>query len=93
MDERVNANRTAWLDRSLGRILSGNIILPKDLPQEFHDQFKSLVRVPGKDNLGNLVHKYENTAADHGAHALNYMEIALGCIRGGSNESTGDRHQ
>jgi hypothetical protein len=94
-DERVNANRTAWLDRTLGRILSGNIILPKDLPDEFRAHFKSLVRQPSRDNQGNVTNKYvnQNNLADHGAHALNYMEIALGCISGGEVQSTGERHQ
>ena len=90
-DERVNANRTAWLDKALGRVITGMIALPKDIPEEWRTQISNLVRIPGKDPLGNPVYRYENRGPDHSAHARNYAEIALGCIDIGENRQMQER--
>lgn len=76
---RVDANRTAWLDLSLGRFKSTTISLPHDLPLEYIEHVKALVRIYEKDRDGNPVGRYvkpEHTP-DHFAHARNYSEIAL----------------
>lgn len=76
---RVNCNRTSWLDLSLGRIKSGHIHFPVDLPQEYKDHVKAPVRVIQKDPHGNPVAKYltADSEHDHYAHARNYAEIGL----------------
>ena len=75
----ISVSRTSWLDMSLGRIITGRAMLPKDLSMEFKDHIKALVRVYVKDKSGNPIGRYvkdENTP-DHFAHAFNYCEIAL----------------
>ncbi len=74
---RVSVDRTTWLDTSLARYKHNSIVIPYDLPQEFSDHITALVKVPLKDNDGERFYKYENTRADHYAHAQNYSEIAL----------------
>ncbi len=75
----VAADRTSWLDMSLGRIRSGKLILPKDCPEEWKQHVKALVRINRNDLDGNPVGRYEkkNNDHDHYAHARNYAELAL----------------
>jgi hypothetical protein len=75
--ERITVNRTVWLDQSLGRFINGTIIVPKNLPQEYKDHVKALVRVYMKDSHGETVSFYKKAGADHYGHARNYAEIAL----------------
>lgn len=75
---KVNVNRTSWLDLSLGRFRKETISLPLDLPLEYKDHVKALVRVFEKDANDNAVARYlRGSKADHYAHARNYSEIAL----------------
>jgi len=73
------ADRTAWLDLSLGRFKAQHIALPADLPADYKNHIKAPVRVPRKDKDGNTIASYVtgDRVADHFAHARNYAEIAL----------------
>jgi len=73
----LTVDRTSWLDLSLGRIRGQRMRLPGDIPLEYKDQLKNLVRVVTKDKDGNPTAKYIKTGEDHYAHARNYNEIAL----------------
>jgi hypothetical protein len=73
----LTVDRTSWLDLSLGRIRNQKIRLPVDVPIEYKEQLKALVRITEKDKDGNPVAKYIKTGEDHFAHARNYNEIAL----------------
>lgn len=76
-DHLINVNRTYWLDTSLGRVRSGRIRFPRDLPQEYRQNLKSLVKKYEEDKSGEDTSKYIKTDADHYAHARNYSEMAL----------------
>lgn len=67
-------NKVAWLAKSLGRIMSGDLLLPTDTPQEFEDHVKAPIRTMNKDKVQA---EYVMSGPDHYAHALNYAEIAL----------------
>ena len=74
----VSADRTSWLDLTLGRFHNGTIALPMDVSEEFKMHIKTPVRVYRKDKTGNPIGVYVNgTKADHFAHSTNYAEIAL----------------
>lgn len=92
-DFQVTVNRTAWLDRSLGRVMHGQIDLPMDIPLEFKQHLQRLVRVPGKDKDGNITYAYKKTGEDHYAHSRNYSEIALGCMSPGGVRELTERFQ
>lgn len=87
-DNQVVANRTYWLDTTLGRYKNKTVSLPADLDEEFQLHIQALVRRYDKNTLGEDVGNYIVTGADHYAHADNYAEIALaiafedGVIRG-----------
>lgn len=70
-------DRTSWLDLSLGRIKNARMKLPADIPLEYKEQLKNVVRITEKDQDGNPTAKYVKTGEDHYAHARNYNEIAL----------------
>ena len=79
IDWRINADRTSWLDQTLGRFHNGSIKLPADVDEEFKQNIQALVKKPGRDQNDNPTVSFikpENTP-DHYAHALNYAEIAL----------------
>lgn len=90
-EDRVSVNRTAWLDRSLGRIINQVMDLPMDTPEEWKQHVQRLVRRPMKDANGNIFHQYVNTGDDHYAHARNYAEIALACLETGGNQPITER--
>ena len=75
----VTVDRTSWLDLSLSRFRSQMITLPKDIPREYRDHIKSLVRIYEKDSDGNPIAKYVKAGSDedHFAHSRAYSEIAL----------------
>jgi len=76
----INVNRTFWLDTALGRIRSGRIIFPLDLPVEYKTHMKNLVKKyhTGDDNTDHDdVAAYVRKGPDHYAHARNYSEMAL----------------
>jgi len=75
--ERITVNRTVWLDQSLGRFINGSIYIPKDIPQEYKNHVKALVRVYAKDAKGETQSFYKAAGRDHFGHARNYAEIAL----------------
>ena len=83
----VTVDRTNWLDASMGRFHSDRLSLPADVPLEFKDHIKAMVRTYEKDDQGNPKALYLNTGPDHYAHAFNYAEIALplavGAVAGG----------
>jgi len=76
---KFSADRTSWLDLSLGRFHNKSIILPRNLPQEARDHIKTLVRVYKKDQDGNetSIYNKDENEPDHYAHARNYSEMAL----------------
>ena len=76
-DFLVTANRTSWLDQSLGRFRARTIFLPTDIPQEFIEHITHLIRKPEKNAIGEVVYRYLDTGPDHYAHGLTYAEIAL----------------
>lgn len=76
-DYQLSVDRTSWLDLSLGRFLKSTITLPTDIPNEYRENVKALVRVVEKDMDGNPVGRYQNIAPDHYGHARNYAEMAL----------------
>ena len=76
-DEQVKVNRTTWLDLSLGRVMKGNIGLPKDISLEYRNHLKAQVREITKNKDGDLIPRWIDTEADHYGHARNYSEIAL----------------
>lgn len=75
----VTVDRTSWIDLALSRFRSQMIVLPKDIPREYKNHIKSLVRIYEKDNDGNPIAKYVKAGSDedHFAHARVYSEIAL----------------
>ena len=79
-DHLVSVSRTFWLDTSLGRIRAGNITFPRDLPKEYRDHMKAVVKKYRKadDNTDQDESAvYIKTGPDHFAHARNYNEMAL----------------
>ncbi len=70
-------DRTSWLDLSLGRVKNRRISFPIDLPTEYKNHLKNVVRIVEKDKDGNPVGRYVKTGEDHYSHARNYCEIAL----------------
>jgi len=73
----LSVDRTSWLDLSLSRVKRHKIRLPVNVPIEYKEHLKALVRVTEKDPDGNPVARYIKTGEDHYAHARNYNEIAL----------------
>ncbi len=75
----ATVDRANWLTVSLGRfkVNPPTLILPRDIPQEYRDHVKALVRTYKKNTSGDLVADFVNNGADHFAHATNYAEIAL----------------
>lgn len=80
----VTADRTSWMDVSLGRFRAKTIKLPRNLTQEYRSHLKSPVRITMKDRWGNPVGRYvtADSDEDHFAHSRNYSEIALNLGRG-----------
>jgi len=73
----LSVDRTSWLDLSLGRVRRRKLKLPVDIPLEYKEHLKALVRITEKDTDGNPIGRYLKTGEDHYAHARNYNEIAL----------------
>lgn len=75
----ITVDRTNWLDLSLGRFRREAIQMPIDIPTEYKEHIKALVRRYEKDKEGNPIGRYvkADTSDDHYAHARNYSEIAL----------------
>lgn len=78
-EHTITVDRTSWLDLSLGRFFNQAVLLPKDLPMEYREHIKAIVRVHKKDTDGNPVGIYvkNDKDADHYVHAHTYAEIAL----------------
>ena len=75
--ERVTCNRTTWIDVALGRFFNGKIIIPKNLPHEYKEHIKHLVKVYTHNKDGQAVAQYKKCGEDHYGHSLTYAEIAL----------------
>jgi hypothetical protein len=73
----ATVDRTNWLTASLGRYRTKRVSLPRDVPRDFREMMKSLVRTYEKDEFGNQVATYVEVGPDHFAHSFNYAEIAL----------------
>jgi hypothetical protein len=74
----VTVDRTSWIDLSLSRFRSHMIVLPQDIPREYKNHIKALVRIYEKDQDGNPIAKYvRGNDDDHFAHSRTYSEIAL----------------
>jgi phage terminase large subunit GpA-like protein len=78
----IAADRTSWLDSSLGRFKNKTIWTPIDLSQEYKNHIKAPVRILKPDRDGNQVARYEKASSkqDHFAHARNYCEIAYSLV-------------
>lgn len=78
-EQMVAADRTSWLDTSLGRFRAKTISIPMDTSEEYKEHIKAQVRIFRKDKNGNPVARYEtaDNTPDHFGHARNYCEIAL----------------
>lgn len=75
---KINADRTYWLDNSLGRFKNRTIGLPVDLSTEYRGHVRNIVRTYKEDKDGLQTGTYVTTdGEDHFAHARNYAEIAL----------------
>ena len=70
----AKVDKTAWLSKSLGRIISGDLMLPIDTPEEFEEHVRAPIRTMNKDRVKA---EFVIEAPDHYAHALNYAEVAL----------------
>jgi len=91
-EKTITVDRTSWLDLSLGRFkIKNRIRLPVDVSEEYKKHIKEPKRLYKKDFDGNQVGYYQNSNADHFAHARNYAEIALrwGVSIGQSHSITG----
>jgi len=77
LEQQVTVDRTSWLDLSLSRIRNETIRLPLNVPLEYRNNIKAIVRKPELDKYGNPISRYINTGPDHYGHANNYAEIAL----------------
>lgn len=82
--ERISVNRTASLDRALGRFFNGSIILPCDLPDDYVPHLCHLVRKPERNKLNDITFRYLNTGPDHFAHSRTYSELAMMVMPQGS---------
>lgn len=78
-EHQITVDRTSWLDLALGRFKAGTITTPLDIDLEYKAQLQALIRVPKKDDDGNITFRYEHAdnEPDHYAHARCYAEIAL----------------
>lgn len=86
--EKITVDRTSWLDIAMSRFMNQTIELPIDLPFEYANHIKALVRVfeKRKESVNQqksgfieteVVSRYRSIGQDHWAHARNYSEIAL----------------
>ena len=79
--EMVTVDRTCWLDLALSRFQNEQIALPVNIPAEYKEHIKAMVRMPKEIRNKTLNKKqkyiYVATGPDHFAHARNYSEIAL----------------
>jgi len=76
----VAADRSSWLDLSLGRFRKeGKMFLPRDTTEEYKKMIMALTKTYKKDKWGKLKARYikREKDPDHYAHARNYSEIAL----------------
>jgi len=74
----ATVDRTAWLDIALGRFHTGRVSIPHDVPTDYRDHIKALIRRYEKDERdGNNIAVYVSNADDHFAHAHCYAEMAL----------------
>ena len=80
--DTITADRTSWLDQSLGRFRSGKIKIPMDTPKEFKDHLMNLVRSPERNQYGETIFRYKRRGDDHYAQALNYAELGLAVCSG-----------
>lgn len=79
----LTVDRTNWLTASLGRFKFNppRIQLPRDIPMDFREHCKNLVRTYERDEHGNPMAVFVETGADHFAHALTYAEIKHVMVR------------
>ena len=74
----LSVSRTESLDAMYLRWRAGKVIAPADLPAEFAEHLRALVRVVRIGRDGQPVADYvEAGGPDHYAHARNYCELAL----------------
>jgi hypothetical protein len=78
----LTADRTYWLDISLGRFIANSINLPTDVSTEYKDQVQVPTRVQRQDQYGNPIAQYLSAKDDHFAFAQMYSEIALAMTAG-----------
>ncbi len=78
----IRVPRTDSLDAMYLRWRLGKVLAPRDLPSDFAEQLRNLVRVVRIGREGQAVADYlDSGLPDHYAHALNYCELAL-ALRG-----------
>ena len=76
-DAVIGVDRTSWLDMIMNRVRNKKMLLPGDVPEEYKNHLRSLVRRYEVDKHGNKKARYWNRGPDHYAHANVYSEIAL----------------
>jgi len=85
----VSIARTESLDITLGRFRrQGEIILPRDIPDEYVQHLRNVVRTLEEEErdgqpTGRVFSKYLETGPDHYVHASNYNDVA------GNNQMSG----
>lgn len=74
---QVVAHRTETLNETMGRLVAGDTVLPRDVPGEALDHCAAMRKVVAPDPKGNLVALWEHDGPDHFAHSINYARLAL----------------
>ena len=88
-ESSVKADRTCWLDLTLGRYKRKGILLPLGLDEEYKTHIKSLVRSYERNKDGNPIVRYKNSDQDHYGHSDNYSEIGFSlALKNSGNRKT-----
>jgi hypothetical protein len=77
-EHTITVDRTSWFDCALGRIINGQIALPRNLSLEYRRQIKEPARVYERDTNGNPIGRWVSVKRDdHFALTRVYSEIGL----------------
>lgn len=75
---KLNVNRTTWIDQYLGRFMSNLIEIPMNIDEEFKIHIKSLKKMYEKDRFDETIARYvKSEGRTDYAHSGVYAEIAL----------------
>jgi hypothetical protein len=79
-ERKLMVHRTHWIDLALGRVRTGRIELPADIPIDYKAHLRNLVKFfksEDDEDVSKDKSEYRRQGADHYAHARTYNEIAL----------------